>query len=511
MDQPSTLQLAGGLISGKYVAPGGEALTRRTNQIKALLSSRRLPEKGWDERSIRMLIDDLAAMDANNFLGQVGLGEREGRLACPLVINRHYGFAHGIGRSGSLTADQPKAAGSSLVCRLANLLVLDALVTAGLKSTTSALLLPMATGLALQQVFLALRDIRGPEAEYVVWPRVDQKTCFKCITSAGLKPLVVNLQCGSRHNRAGQDNHDDDDDNDELRVTPAGIEAAIERAGGASRVLCVFTTTSCFAPRAPDPVDKIARLCGTLGVPHVINNAYGVQSRQLCRAIDRSWTVGRVDAVVQSTDKNFMVPVGGAIVCSGGKGYVGQVDVVHKVSERFPGRASGSNHLDILMTLLWMGKQGWIERLEKREKMMGYLTQKLTLCAERLGERILKTPSNPISLGMTLASLVRPEEGEGGRDKGRRRGGDPVTMLGSMLFRRNVSGTRVVGRGGTINLGAECVFENYGAHIDERGIPYLTAAAALGLEEEEVDVFVERLEKTFRKLTRFERPAVPDS
>ncbi len=50
-------------------------------------------------------------MDSNNFLGNVGVGEREGRLACPLVARRHYGLAHGIGRSGDIAAGQPKAAG----------------------------------------------------------------------------------------------------------------------------------------------------------------------------------------------------------------------------------------------------------------------------------------------------------------------------------------------------------------------------------------------------------------
>ena len=38
---------------------------------------------------------------------------------------------------------------------------------------------------------------------------------------------------------------------------------------------------------------------------------------RLCREVTSAWRKGRVDAVVQSTDKNFMVPVGGAIVCAG--------------------------------------------------------------------------------------------------------------------------------------------------------------------------------------------------
>lgn len=48
-------------------------------------------------------------MDSNNFPGNVGVGEREARVACALVARRHYRMAHGIGRSGDIAADQPKA------------------------------------------------------------------------------------------------------------------------------------------------------------------------------------------------------------------------------------------------------------------------------------------------------------------------------------------------------------------------------------------------------------------
>jgi hypothetical protein len=65
----------------------------------------------------------------------------------------------------------------------------------------------------------------------------------------------------------------------------------------------------------------VARLCARLGVPHIINNAYGVQCRALCAAITAAARRGRVDAVVQSSDKNFMVPVGGALVCGPARAY----------------------------------------------------------------------------------------------------------------------------------------------------------------------------------------------
>lgn len=45
----------------------------------------RVPQSGWDEGTIEYMLSQLAAMDSNNFIGSVGLGEREARVACPLV------------------------------------------------------------------------------------------------------------------------------------------------------------------------------------------------------------------------------------------------------------------------------------------------------------------------------------------------------------------------------------------------------------------------------------------
>lgn len=62
-----------------------------------------------------------------------GVGEREGRVYSSLVSRRHYGLTHGVGRSGDLTAEQPKAAGSSLLSKITHLLVRHALKIAGLR------------------------------------------------------------------------------------------------------------------------------------------------------------------------------------------------------------------------------------------------------------------------------------------------------------------------------------------------------------------------------------------
>ena len=47
-------------------------------------------------------------MDSNNFPDNIGVGEREARVASDLVARRHFRLAHGIGRSGDVAAEQPK-------------------------------------------------------------------------------------------------------------------------------------------------------------------------------------------------------------------------------------------------------------------------------------------------------------------------------------------------------------------------------------------------------------------
>lgn len=85
-----------------------------------------------------------------------------------------------------------------------------------------------------------------------------------------------------------------------------------------------------------------------------------MQARQLCSLITAAWRRGRVDAIVQSTDKNFMVPVGGSIVAAG----PGKASFIEAVNAAYPGRASASPMLDLLMTLLFWGREGWRRTLD---------------------------------------------------------------------------------------------------------------------------------------------------
>src|SRR5579864_1716714 len=55
-----------------------------------------IPEKGWSEMEIEKFLLQISSMDSNNFPHNIGVGEREGRVICPLVFRRHFGFSHGI-------------------------------------------------------------------------------------------------------------------------------------------------------------------------------------------------------------------------------------------------------------------------------------------------------------------------------------------------------------------------------------------------------------------------------
>ncbi|XP_022083546.1 O-phosphoseryl-tRNA(Sec) selenium transferase-like isoform X2 [Acanthaster planci] len=449
------------LIPVTYVQQGREARRAHEKKIRNLLEHRKWPEDGWDDATIELLLQELSAMDSNNFMANCGVGEREARIASSLVARRHFRLGHGIGRSGDIAAIQPKAAGSSIIMKLTNAMALDAMKMAGVRSTAACFVVPLATGMSLVLCFLALRQLR-PSAKYIIWTRIDQKTCFKSILTAGLQPIIIE-NCL---------------EGDELRTDVREIERQIQERG-AENILCVFSTTSCFAPRVPDRLEEIAKLCKDSGVGHVVNNAYGVQSSKCMHLIQQAARVGRVDAFVQSTDKNFLVPVGGSIIAGTDEKFV------DKIAQTFPGRASASPTIDLFITFLSLGAEGYKKLLKERKEMYSYLQDELKTVAEGHGERLLRMPHNPISMAMTLGLQLEDDRKE-------------VSEVGSMLFKRNVSGARVVPRGVTKTIGGYD-FTGYGSHCNDYPTGYLTVAAAIGITKEDVDLFVKRLDKVLSK------------
>ena len=118
--------------------------------------------------------------------------------------------------------------------------------------------MPLATGMSLMMSMLALKAKRK-EAKYVIISRIDQKTCLKSIISANLTPIVIELV----------------ENGDALETDLDSIWFKIEEIK-AENIVCLYSTTSCFAPWNPDKIVEIAKLAKEFEIPHLINNAYGI-------------------------------------------------------------------------------------------------------------------------------------------------------------------------------------------------------------------------------------------
>ena len=176
-------------------------------------------------------------------------------------------MGHGIGRSGDVMANQPKAAGSSLLLQLCRFLTLSAFKELNYGFVDDLLILPLATGMGLVMAFLTLSEER-PEKKYVIWSRIDQKTCLKSIRTANLEPVVV----------------DEKIEGDSVVCNHEGIEEKIKEIG-ADKILCIVSTTSCFAPRVPDDVGFNSQIAKKYGMFHVVNNAYGLWCTKIASQI----------------------------------------------------------------------------------------------------------------------------------------------------------------------------------------------------------------------------------
>lgn len=243
MERKDFFAKAAEIVGAGYAKISEQSVNSSENQIMDLLNHRALPQHPLDELTITSLMTKIALMDANNYIGNSGVGEREGRIYSSIVRNKNFGLGHGIGRSGDVNALQPKAIGSSLVVKLTKNMTINAMnKVLGYTSIKDALVLPFATGMSLTITLLTVKSII-PEAEYVIFPRIDQKTCLKSIYTANLKPLIIEpLLVG-----------------DELQTNLSDIEKTLVEYPG--KILCVMSTTSTFAPRAYDSIIEIAALC----------------------------------------------------------------------------------------------------------------------------------------------------------------------------------------------------------------------------------------------------------
>jgi len=423
-----------GTIPDSMLKHGLLVLRTKLEPIRILFEQRRVPEQGCDDEVIDFLLTVLSFMDSDKDLESARIGEREARVASPFVSELAHGFCHGVGRSGDITAPQPKAAGGSLAYFFANKLAIDMLQRMGAPNLRSACVVPVATGMAVGLAVSVARDIT--DRREVVYPRVDHHSPMKGMQLAGMRIRAVDGEvCG-----------------DAVRVPVKSIAEAIS-----GETAAVVSTTTFFPPREPDDIKTIAKLCKEENVPHIVNNAYGVQSNEIMKLVRGAIDAGRVDATIQSTDKNFLTPVGGAIIASPGS------DFVEKVSKMYAGRASAAPIIQFLAAILSLGVKRYEELRREQEKNRLILGKSLRELARKHGERLLDA-FNPIAAAMTLTNY-------------------DVKKVGHYLYTLRVTGPRVLRE------------NDFGVCCRRYHSPYVTMNAAIGSSVRDILLATEKLEK----------------
>ena len=453
-------------IGKSYNQIGKELMSSHENIFQNILNTRSIPDEPLNQNTINYILNYISNMDSNNGPYHIGIGEREGRIISNLVNQRNYGLVHGIGRSGNISDLQPKACGSSLLVQLTNSLLKNLLKSIGMSFIKDIIILPFATGMALTLSYLTLRLLK-PKAKYIIWSRIDQKTCLKCIITSGFEPLIINPIPNKKNDY-------------EIETDIEQIKVVIDKYG-VDNILCITSTTSCFAPRCYDNIEEISKICYEKKIFHVINNAYGIYCTKIIDLLNKADKIGDISLIVSSTDKNFMVPVGGSFI------YSSNEDLVQKIKKNYPGRASISPIIDLFITFLEMGKNKYKALIKERKEKYDILIKKMEKVAIKFGEKIIAMNGNKISILFTLKNIV---EKSGNKD---------AKEIGSMCFNRQISGVRIItsSKGEKKNIGGYD-FLNYGSSCDDyKYLPYMTFSCAIGIKDEEIDGFVNKIDKIF--------------
>jgi len=458
-------------IGKSYNQIGKELMSSHENIFQNILNTRSIPDEPLNQNTINYILNYISNMDSNNGPYHIGIGEREGRIISNLVNQRNYGLVHGIGRSGNISDLQPKACGSSLLVQLTNSLLKNLLKSIGMSFIKDIIILPFATGMALTLSYLTLRLLK-PKAKYIIWSRIDQKTCLKCIITSGFEPLIINPIPNKKNDY-------------EIETDIEQIKAVIDKYG-IDNILCITSTTSCFAPRCYDNIEEISKICYEKKIFHVINNAYGIYCTKIIDLLNKADKIGDISLIVSSTDKNFMVPVGGSFI------YSSNENLVQKIKKNYPGRASISPIIDLFITFLEMGKNKYKALIKERKEKYDILIKKMEKVAIKFGEKIIAMNGNKISILFTLKNIV---EKSGNKD---------AKEIGSMCFNRQISGVRIItsSKGEKKNIGGYD-FLNYGSSCDDyKYLPYMTFSCAIGIKDEEIDGFVNKIDKIFENFIK---------
>ncbi|MHA2035270.1 MAG: O-phosphoseryl-tRNA(Sec) selenium transferase [Promethearchaeota archaeon] len=420
--------------------------------IKTLFEQKNVPKEPWSDEQIEFLLLTLSNMDTDKDKNAARVGEREARIASNLHLKTSAGFCHGVGRSGFLTAPQPKAPGGSIMYEISNYLARDILRNFGLPNVKKAIVTPLCTGMSLSLTLGALRPKNDKNntniKNTVLVPQIDHNALLKAIDLMGLKTKVVKGKIQG----------------DAVRIPIEDIESTLD-----DDCFAILSLTSFFPPREHDNLKDISRLAQKKGLIHIIINAYGVQSPEWMKLIRAAIDSGRVDAIIQSTDKNFLTPIGGAMIASPLK------ENIDKISQAYAGRASATPVVNFLISMLSLGISGYQKLIEEQQQNRKILEEKLSEVAKKINERLLEV-HNPVAVALTLETLQA----------------DQLYALGGALYNLRVTGPRVYNP----------KEKSFGTCCENYTTPYIVMNAAIGSETEDIISAVERFEKAYKQITQ---------
>jgi len=438
---PENMLNRGQLVLNEFLKP-----------IKILFEQRSVPIEPWTDEQIEFLLQTLSNMDTDKDNSAARVGEREARIASKLHLRTSAGFCHGVGRSGFLTAAQPKAPGGSIMYELSNYLARNILRNTGLPNIKDAIVVPVCTGMSLS---LALGALKQGQSENnlnykrtVLVPQIDHKSLLKSIDFMGFKAKIVPGQIFG----------------DAVRIPVEEIKNNLN-----DDCFAIISLTSFFPPREHDNIKEISKFAQENNLVHIVINAYGVQSPEWMKLIRSGIDAGRVDAIIQSTDKNFLTPVGGAVIASPSK------ENIIKISQAYAGRASATPVVNFLISMLSIGINGYQKLIKEQQKNRKILETKLSEIAEIFNERILDI-YNPVAVALSLINIKEEQ----------------LYALGGALYNLRVTGPRVYNPK-----------ENaFGTCCSNYPTPYIVMNAAIGATEKDIVSAVERFEKAYNQIVQ---------
>ncbi|MFX0069661.1 MAG: O-phosphoseryl-tRNA(Sec) selenium transferase [Candidatus Hermodarchaeota archaeon] len=434
---PENMLNRGQLVLNSYLKP-----------IKILFEQKCVPNEPWSDDQIEFLLETLSNMDTDKDHNAARVGEREARIASKIHLKTSGGFCHGVGRSGFLTAPQPKAPGGSIMYELSNYLATNMLKNFGLPNVKKAIVVPICTGMSLALCLGALRQKINSNKRTVLVPQIDHKSILKAFDLMGFNPKIISGEVFG----------------DAVRISMDNIKENLDDS-----CFAIVSVSSFFPPREHDDLKEISKFARENNLIHIIINAYGVQSPEWMKLIRSAIDAGRVDAIIQSTDKNFLTPIGGAVIASPNK------ETIIKISQGYAGRASATPIVNFLVSMLSLGISGYQNLINKQQKSRILLEEKLKITAERIGERIL-TVFNPVAVAVSLSNLKK----------------DQLYQLGGALYNLRVTGPRVY----------DPNQNKFGTCCNNYTTPYIVMNAAIGVDTKDILSAVERFEKAYTQVVQ---------